>query len=290
MAHTCYNQFIHVICITKNLECSISDESQIPLYGYIGAIVKSLGGQLIARTGASNHIHMLLNIPTNLSISEFLNQIKSCTSKWYRQQNVEKSTFAWSEGYFAFTVSPSSIGNVKQYFSNESTRHLTCSTEEELSRFLDALSIAYNPQYITNTTYTRLMYHLIWTVKDRKLLLDKSFQLAVHEKIRHAIQEKGGKLHAIGNVYDHIHLLVECPSKVATADLVMNIKTISTHYIKTQDSKLHHFNWQEGYGVYSVGFPAFEAVAYYVNNQESHHQVHTFEDEWQQFLKSISNA
>lgn len=290
MTHTFYNQFVHVLCLTKNLECSISNESQIPMYGYIGAIVKNLGGQLIARAGTSNHVHLLLNIPTSLSISELLNQIKSNTSKWYRKQHIGKPTFAWTEGYCAFTVSPSSLDNVRLYFSNETTRHRTVSPENELLHFLNAHSINFNPQYFTNTTYTRIMYHLIWSVKDRKPLLDKSFQQAVHEKIRLAIQKKGGKLHAIGNVYDHIHLLVECPSTIATSALVMNIKTTSTHFIKTQNKRLSHFSWQEGYDVYSVGFPAQNAVTNYVNNQEDHHRVHTFEDEWQRFLKSTSFA
>jgi REP-associated tyrosine transposase len=135
-----------------------------------------------------------------------------------------------------------------------------------------------------------LVYHLVWSVKDREPLLEKAFQQSLHEKIRHTIQEKGGKLHAIGNVYDHIHLLVECPSKVATADLVNCIKTTSAHFIKAQNPKLRNFGWQEGYGVFSVGYPGFVPAKIYVNNQEDHHKVQSFEEEWQHFLKALSYA
>lgn len=61
---------------------------------------------------------------------------------------------------------------------------------------------------------------------------------------------------------------------------MQNLKTVSTHLIKSQDKRLSYFCWQEGYGVFSVGKPAFKAVLNYVNDQENHHKTKTFDQEW----------
>jgi REP element-mobilizing transposase RayT len=136
------------------------------------------------------------------------------------------------------------------------------------------------PKFLTNTTYTRLIYHLVWSVKNREPLLNAALKIPLHQCIQQDVQKNGGKLYAIGSVADHIHLLVECPSKISTASLVQNLKTTTTHLIKSQDRKLDCFCWQEGYGVFSVGKPAVEPVKDYINNQEKHHSTNTFEQEW----------
>ncbi len=64
---------------------------------------------------------------------------------------------------------------------------------------------------------------------------------------------------------------------------MQNLKTSTTHLIKSQDSRLAGFCWQEGYGVFSVGKPALEIVSNYVNHQENHHNIKTFEMEWEWF-------
>jgi len=286
MGHTFNNQFFHVVCLTKNLEQCIPEGSSESLYAYMGGIIRQLGGQFISRCGTSNHTHLLINTPTTYSISEFLGQLKACSSKWFRQQSQKHSSFGWSEGYLAFTVSLESIDNVKQYFTNEDRRHTMYSVENELVNFLNFHELAFKSQYLLNTTYTRLIYHLVWSVKNREQLLDKLIQTGLHENIKREVHLQGGKVYAIGNVADHIHILVECPSKLATANLVINLKTVTTHFVRSQNFKLRDFNWQEGFGVFSVGRPTLNTVIAYVNNQESHHQIHSFEQEWKQFYEA----
>jgi REP element-mobilizing transposase RayT len=290
MGHTHCTQFIHIVFVTKDLECLIHEDSKNFLYAYIAGIVTNLKGQFLARSAQANHIHLLLSLPTDCPISDFLCKLKSCTSKWYRSQNKKTSNFSWAEGYLAFTVSPKSIDRVKKYFTQEGQRHLKDKDKEslinELVSFLVMHDIAFNPQYLTGTTYTRLIYHLVWSVKNRVPSLDKSIQRILHDKIRSEAEMKGAKLYAIGNIADHLHLLVECPSKLATADLVLKLKTATTHLINSHQPQKNHFHWQEGFGVFSVGRPALEVVTDYVNNQESHHSTCSFEEEWKKMVRS----
>lgn len=284
MGHTCYQQFIHILCATKKLEPTIFEEFKETLYAYMSAIVKGLGGQCIAISGTPNHVHLLLNAPPNYSISELVGQIKACSSKWYRKQDTRSAIFGWTDGYLAFSVSPSSIDNVKQYFSQEERHHTEFSVQEEIVNFLKFHDIISDPKYLINTTYTRLIYHLVWSVKYRELLLGKSIQENLHQNIQNSLYEKKAKLHAIGNVADHIHLLIESPSKIATADLVVGLKVATTNMLRSMTPKLQSFSWQEGYGVFSVGKPAYESAVNYVKNQENHHRYVSFDHEWKQFL------
>lgn len=247
---------------------------------YLFGILKGIGGRLLAGSSTSNHVHLLAHTPTDNSIAEFIRKIKSSSSKWYRETDNKHSTFGWNEGYSAFTVSPSSIDNVKQYMANEKDRHANSSFEDELLGFLRYQEIEFNPEFLTNTTHSRLIFHLVWSVKDREPALSSSIQIPLHQYIQHEIQNSGCKLLAIGNVSDHIHLLIESTTKITLSELVQNLKTKTSHLIKSHDKKLHTFSWQEGYGVFSVGKPALQTVKNYVNNQEHHHSNTTFDQEW----------
>ncbi len=283
MSHSINRQYIHFVWSTKNLEPLIAknlSNFEDPLRGYLWGTLKKLGGILLANTNTKDHVHLLAHVPTDLSIAEFIRQIKSCSSKWYRTIDLEFSTFAWNEGYSAFSVSPTSIEKIKNYMSQDENRHRKLPFEEELMGFLNFHEINFNPKFVTNTTYSKLFYHLVWSVKSRKSLLHNSIQELLHQHTQQEMLKIGGKLHAIGNVADHIHLLVECTAKVPMASIVQNLKTSTTHLIKSQSRIFDCFSWQEGYGVFSVGKPAFETVFNYVNNQEEHHRHKSFEEEW----------
>lgn len=279
MSHSINYQFIHLVWPTKNLYPLIAEDSKASLLDYLKGILKGLGGLLFAISGTSNHVHLLALIPTGLSVAELLQQIKASSSKWYREKECQHSIFGWNQGYSAFTVSPTSIDNVKQYLAAEEQRHNKLSFEDELLSFLKIQEIEFNPKFLTNTTYTRLIYHFVWSVKNREPILDTSLQAPLHQRIQQEVQKNGCKLYAIGNVADHIHILVECTSVISTASLVQSLKTTTTHLIKSQHRKFACFCWQEGYGVFSVGKPALEKVVNYVNNQEEHHSSSSFEQE-----------
>lgn len=286
MAHTINQQYIHFIWATKNLDPLIIENNQNLMLSYFSGILKKLGGQILTSSASSNHVHLLTLIPTNLSVADLSGHMKSCSSKWYRENDTTNLSFGWNEGYSAFTVSPTSVDNVQKYFNSEAQRHKSQSYEAELQSFLCLHDIEFNPKFLTKTTYTKLIYHLVWSVKNRDPVLHNSDRETLHHCIREGVQNNGCKLYGIGNVADHIHLLIECSSKITTANLVQSLKTMSTHTIKSQHEKYSNFCWQEGYGVFSVGKPALETVSNYVNNQEEHHSVKSFDQEWN-WLKTL---
>jgi len=83
---------------------------------------------------------------------------------------------------------------------------------------------------------------------------------------------------------DHVHLAIRLSRTVPIADLVENLKTSSSKWLKNQTPELTSFSWQRGYGCFSVGPSDLDALCAYIDNQEEHHRIRTFQEEYRMFL------
>jgi REP element-mobilizing transposase RayT len=81
-----------------------------------------------------------------------------------------------------------------------------------------------------------------------------------------------------------VHLAIRLSRTVAIADLVQELKTSSSKWLKAQSPALADFAWQRGYGIFSVSPSDLEALRHYIDTQEAHHQTRTFEQECRAFL------
>ncbi len=86
-----------------------------------------------------------------------------------------------------------------------------------------------------------------------------------------------------------MHLAVTLPRTLTQADLVQQLKTASTHWIK-REKKLSTFAWQRGYGVFSIGKSQLPALVRYIEGQEEHHRRETFQREFRTLLKRYDVA
>lgn len=83
---------------------------------------------------------------------------------------------------------------------------------------------------------------------------------------------------------DHIHLLVSSKPSVLQSDLVRDIKALSTTMLKDAGHVLPSFKWQQGYAIFTYAQSQVDDVYHYIENQEDHHQVRTFQEEYLAFL------
>ncbi len=89
----------------------------------------------------------------------------------------------------------------------------------------------------------------------------------------------------VGGAEDHVHILCSLSKNHPFVKIIGETKRNSSKWIKTKDEKYSEFQWQNGYGAFSVSFDKIERVRNYINNQENHHQKTTFQDEFRNFLK-----
>jgi len=89
----------------------------------------------------------------------------------------------------------------------------------------------------------------------------------------------------VGGVADHVHIVTTLPRTLSQAQLIEQIKKISSKWIKTLDARYRSFFWQRGYGAFSVSPSQLEAVLEYVDTQQEHHRTRTFQEEYRELLR-----
>jgi len=84
----------------------------------------------------------------------------------------------------------------------------------------------------------------------------------------------------IGGMPDHIHVCTEIPPSLNISDVMRNVKVSTSKWIKHTFSAGHDFEWQEGYGAFSVSASNKNALLQYIKNQEQHHRKYDFREEF----------
>ena len=100
------------------------------------------------------------------------------------------------------------------------------------------------------------------------------------------INKSGGHLLEIGGTEDHVHLLLEISNLGNFTSIIRNAKASSSAWVKKEFPELHFFSWQDGYGSFSVSYSQLEKVKQYIQQQEEHHKISSFEDEYLKLLNS----
>jgi REP-associated tyrosine transposase len=133
-------------------------------------------------------------------------------------------------------------------------------------------------------TYTNLLTHVIFSTKDREPLINAAIRDDLLAYMGGIVRELGGALRAANARPDHVHLLCSLPPTVAMADALRIVKTNSSRWMH-RDRQLADFDWQIGYGAFSVSHSVAAAVSRYIGNQEKHLRRVTFQEEFIAFLK-----
>jgi len=85
-------------------------------------------------------------------------------------------------------------------------------------------------------------------------------------------------------VTDHVHLAIDLGRTVCVADFAKRIKQASSVWLKEQSREHHRFEWQAGYGAFSVGQSQLPKLIEYIDNQEEHHRKVGFREEYLRLL------
>ena len=141
------------------------------------------------------------------------------------------------------------------------------------------------PQSLDN-----VLLHLVFSTKNRSPCLGASVRPALHAYLATVARNAGCECPRVGGMADHIHLAIQFSRTNTLASLVEELKTSSSKWLKTQSPDLSGFAWQRGYGVFSVGPSALDALLAYIDNQQEHHRIRTFQEEYRAFLTKYGVA
>jgi REP-associated tyrosine transposase len=136
-------------------------------------------------------------------------------------------------------------------------------------------------------TYHQIYLQMVFAVKYRKAIIDKSWSKKLHGVVGNLINESKCKTIIVNGVEDHVHCFLGLRPAVSVSDLMKSVKALSSKYINDHSLTQQHFEWQEGYGVFSYSQRDIDTVYKYIQHQEEHHKVQTFREEYFNLLKEF---
>jgi len=134
-------------------------------------------------------------------------------------------------------------------------------------------------------TYSNLFYHMVFSTKGRNDLISPEIEERVWAYIGGIARNHEIIAVQVGGIENHIHILILAKPKVAPSQIAQWIKGESSRWIRQTFPELAKFEWQDGYGVFSVSKSSVPDVVEYITNQREHHQKQCFEDEYISMLK-----
>lgn len=134
-------------------------------------------------------------------------------------------------------------------------------------------------------TYVQAYFHIVFAVRNRKALIQKSWKARLEKYMTGIVQNNGHKLIAIAAERDHIHIFIGYNLNQKIPDLVEKIKTSSNQFINEERLSYNRFSWQNGYGAFTHSHSNLSSVATYIEYQAEHHQNTTFREEYLKMLK-----
>jgi REP element-mobilizing transposase RayT len=133
-------------------------------------------------------------------------------------------------------------------------------------------------------TYTNLLYHLVFSTKNRIPRISAELQSDLYEYIGGIIRGEGGTLLEIGGMPDHVHLLVKFKPTKSVSEMLNRIKAKSSKWVNEEKLKMRKFGWQDGYAAFSVSESQVDPVRQYIQGQEAHHRRQSYQDELRALL------
>ena len=148
MPNTYTQTYIMLVFAVSGRNNYISESYEIEIHKYLAGILKNQTQKFICINGTSDHIHALVSIKPDKSISDLVRGVKSNSSKWINDKQMFIGKFHWQTGFGAFSYSHSQLPDVIKYIENQKEHHKKISFKEEYKKLLEHFGIEYDDRYI----------------------------------------------------------------------------------------------------------------------------------------------
>ena len=143
MADTNTKILVHCVFSTKGRRPLIRVPEK--LWSYLRGVARNRGADILAIGGTNNHVHLLLALPSGLTIAQLMRDLKANSS---RHLNEPMGGLAWQDGYAAISVSPSRVDVVRRYIEQQERHHGKRTFEAEYTALLDKSGVQHSAEYV----------------------------------------------------------------------------------------------------------------------------------------------
>jgi len=134
----------------------------------------------------------------------------------------------------------------------------------------------------------QLYTHLVFSTKERKTYLkDVALRDKLHAYLAGACNQLKSPSIIVGGVEDHVHILCRLSKTISVSELIREIKRESSKWVKSESQRLYTFQWQSGYGAFSISPAHVEGLKRYIINQPKHHEKVSFQDEFRRLCRKF---
>ncbi|HYM93703.1 MAG TPA: IS200/IS605 family transposase [Chitinophagaceae bacterium] len=139
-------------------------------------------------------------------------------------------------------------------------------------------------------TYSQISIHAVFAVKGRENIITNDWRDNLHKYISGIIKGTGATALAVGGWKDHVHIFFGMPVTMCIADFMSIVKANSSKWVNEQHFIKGKFQWQSGYGAFSYSRSQRNPVINYIMNQEEHHRIKSFKEEYLKMLSEFGVA
>ena len=134
-------------------------------------------------------------------------------------------------------------------------------------------------------SYVIQLSHIVINTKNREMTLSQDNKTDLFKYIWGIVTNKNSRLYRINGIENHIHMLIGIHQSISLMELVREIKRSSSIWIKQSGNSPKFDGWSKEYATFSVSWEAKDSVINYIKNQEEHHRVISFDDEYKSILQ-----
>lgn len=148
MANTYTQMYVHLVFAPKNREALIGKAWKDDMEKYITGIVQNHKHKMLAIGSMPDHIHLFIGYNVNHLIPDLVEEVKTSSNAWIKQNKLSKFRFEWQKGYGAFSHSRSQLDTVVKYVLNQEMHHKKKSFKEEYLEILRKNDIDFKNEYV----------------------------------------------------------------------------------------------------------------------------------------------
>ena len=131
-------------------------------------------------------------------------------------------------------------------------------------------------------THAANFVHCVFSTKDRHDMIPAELQERLYAYLIGIADNLGFNILATGGTSNHVHLLIGLPPALTLAETIQKLKANSSRWLGEHRVQ---FEWQKGYGAFSVSPSLLKTVQAYIRNQAEHHRKRSFEEEFRALLE-----
>jgi putative transposase len=147
MAHTYSQMIVHIVFCPRGRQSVITEEHRDRIEKYISGIINNRKQKLLAIYCMPDHIHLLVSMRPDISVSDLVRDIKANSTKFIKAEKLI-SQFSWQTGFGCFTYSRSQSDIVINYIRNQANHHKKKEFREEYLDILNKCGIDFNERYL----------------------------------------------------------------------------------------------------------------------------------------------